>query len=247
MKINKRSRDAIKLVLQALFERAKARLLGRHGNAMYFQVVRDFGIENSLEGVARDSAALAVGTKIEPGAEIIETQADEAAAFIDALQARTTAAALDAIKRRDAEEIRKVFSQATDHLEMIVDEETNRAKNLSVLDMIDQVTASQNIQDPIIYAIGPLDAKTCPACLAMYHCKSNPRVPRVYRRSQFSPAYFKKKTWDGKTIHSNAHPRCRHSLSFLAPGFGFDANGHVQYMGKEHDEMRTQKDRGDLD
>jgi hypothetical protein len=247
MKVNKKAREAVKLVLQALFERAKARLLGRHGNAMYFQVVRDFGIENSLEGVARESVAEAAGVKIEPGAEIIETQVDEAAAFIDALQARTTAAAFDAIKRKDAEEIRRVFAQATDHVEMIVDEETNRAKNLGILDMIDQVSTSQGIADPIIYGIGPLDAKTCPHCLSMYHCKSNPLVPRVYRRSQFSPAYFKKKTWDGATIHSNAHPRCRHSLSFLAPGFGFDAKGHVQYMGKDHDELQVQKARGDAE
>ena len=79
----------------------------------------------------------------------------------------------------------------------------------------------------------------------MYHTKSNPKVPRVYKKSQLSTAYFKAKEWDGNTIHYAAHPRCRHSMTLLMPDFGFDENGKIKYVGKGHDEYEAQKQRGD--
>jgi hypothetical protein len=246
-KVNKKSRDAVRFVLDALFERAKARLLGRYSNSIFFQVVRDFGVDKSTEGMARYSFASKFGVDAAPDSEILETQADEASSFIDALKQKTTAQMLDAIKNGDPSEIKDIFKKTTDNLEMIVAEEINRASNLSIADGIDQVASSQGIEDPTVFSIGPLDVKTCKYCLSMYHCKSNPKIPRVYRRSQLSTAFFKPKEWDGKTIHLNAHPRCRHSLTVLMPGFGFDSNGKVTYIGKDHDEYEAQKKRGDTE
>src|SRR5690606_22089273 len=99
-------------------------------------------------------------------------------------------------------------------------------------DAVVQVAAARGIQDPTVFFVGVLDEKTCKHCLAMYHCKSNPKIPRAIKFSQLRTGeYFRAKTWDGQTVYNAPlHPRCRHSKTLLIPGFGFDDNGRVQFI-----------------
>jgi hypothetical protein len=240
-------RKSVRGAIDLLVERAKARLLGRFykGPRIVFQIVKDFGLENSLEGVYRHTAMHTVEPSAKPSDEIIEAQADSVDSVMDAFKNRMFNEILDAAKTGSDKKVKEIFNKANEHMEIIAAEESRKAQSLSKDEMIDRVAASAGIEDPTLFWVGRLDDKTCRNCLAMYHCKSDNRIPRVWKKSQLSQAYFKPKAWDGQTVHLNAHPRCRHFLSLLMPNFGFDSNGHVQYKGQGHDEYDAQKKRGD--
>lgn len=245
MSIKSKSRNAVKAVLDALFERAANRLLGRHANRIYFQIVKGIGIENSLESVMREAAALNSGTEY-ISEEALETQNDEVKALFEAQKNRTFLKIVDAIKAgKSKKDLKDILKDTEAKVDMIVSEETNKAKNLGLIDSIDQVAASQGIKDPTLIWIGKIDGKLCPYCIKMYHCKSNIRIPRAWKRSQLVGSYFNRKTWDGSTVHYNAHPACRHSPTIIMPSFGLDASGSIQYMGLGYDEYEEQKKRGD--
>lgn len=244
-------RKALKSTIESLFERAKARLLGRfyNGPKLFVQVVRDFGVDNSLEGTFRHTLMHNIGTGSRPDEFTLEAHAEESDAILDSLKAKVYRDSLQAIKERDTDKLRDIFENAKNHMEMIVATETRRSQSLAEDEAVVQVAASRGIQNPNVFFVGVLDDKTCKHCKAMYHCKSNTKIPRVLKFDQIlTGTYFKPKNWDGVTVYNAPlHPFCRHSKTLLIPGFGFDENGHVQFIGQGYDEYQVQKARGDTD
>jgi superfamily I DNA/RNA helicase len=240
-------RQTVRLAVDTLFEKAKARLLGRFytGPRIVFQIVRDFGLEETLEAAHKHAAYMGTGFGTEIDREILETQAEETESIIDALKTKTFKEVFHAAKLGDTNKIKDTFKSIESHMDMIVATEARKAQSLGEEDAIMQVASSKGIEDPTIFWIGKLDGKTCNHCLAMYHTQSNPKVPRTWKMSQLEQGYFKPKEWGGDNVFRNAHPRCRHSMSILMPGFGFDDNGKVQYIEPNHDEYEKQKQNGD--
>lgn len=245
MVINNRLRGAIRGVIDALFERAKARLLGRFSNRIYFHIVHDFGFTDTLEGASKYAASLSHGVGFNPSEEILLAHADETSSLMDALKNKTLNDVFNAVKTGDDDLIREVIEKATQRVEMVVSEELNRAQSVSVVEGIDKVSQSQNLDDPTLIWYGVNDESTCKWCKKMYRSKNNPRKPRAWKRSQLSMAYFKPKEWDESTVHINAHPRCRDRMTVVMPGFGLDEAGHIKYMGRDYDEYEAQKQSGD--
>ena len=240
-------RRTVKIAIDNLFERTKARLLGRFysGPKIFFQIIRDFGLDDTLEAAHRHAAYMGTGINTDIDRDILETQAEETESIIDALKTKTYKEVFEAAKIGDPKKIKDIFKSAETHIDMIVTTEARKAQSIGESDSIMQVAASKGIEDPTIFWIGRLDNKTCTHCLAMYHSKSNPKVPRVWKMSQLNEGYFKPKEWQGNEVHRFAHPRCRHSMSILMPGFGFDDQGKVQYITPGFDEHKKQKKSGD--
>jgi hypothetical protein len=70
----------------------------------------------------------------------------------------------------------------------------------------------------------------------MYHDSSNLQMPKPYKLSQVREGYFKPKEWDGKTPHhAPLHPRCRHTMSFVPPNFGFTTSGQIEFKSFGYD------------
>jgi hypothetical protein len=247
----KNSRIVLKNVLETLFERAKARMLGKfyNGPKIFIQVIKDFGLQNSLEGAHRHTLMHTFGPGIEPDEEIIDGHMAEVDSLIDSLKTKTYKEALQALKTKDPEKIKDVFVGATKHLDMITNTEIRRAQSFAEDDAVFKITQAKGIKDPTIIFIGFHDHKTCKFCEAMYHCKSNPKIPRAHKLSQIVMGkWFKAKEWDGKAVYNvPLHPRCRHSKTLLLQGFGFDESGSLKYIGADHDEYELQKSRGDTE
>lgn len=245
--IAKRLRNAVSEAISALFERTKARLQGKDfkGNAIYFQIIRDFGVNDSVEGVYRDALVNEIGNKGEINKEVVEAHNDEVSHLIDALKSKTTNQALDAIKSGDQDSIKEVFDKAKYHLDTIVTTELARTQNTALEDAASQVAADMGISDPVMFAIGKWDDRTCKYCKAMFHCSSNPSIPKVWKLSEMHYEYMKSKTWSGEIHKPPIHPKCRDRMTMLSPGFGFNSSGNVEYKREGYDEYMEQKKRGD--
>ena len=239
----------IKKTIAELFERSRARLLGRQlskPNRILIQLMKDFGLENTIEGLFRSALASGVTLDADVDESLIEAQAAETGGYIDELEKRTYRSVLDAVKTGDTEAVTKAFTKATSDLEAIVITETNKAQNLAVYDGVMQAANAIGVNDPTLCALGKLDGKTCKYCLQMYHVESNQKKPRAFKSSQILEGWFKPKEWDGKTTYRpSLHPRCRHLLVAILPGFGLDENGTIKYVSKNYDEYEYQKSKGE--
>ena len=241
----KQVRNVLRATIDNLFERTKARILGKfyNGPKIFFQIIRDFGIDNSLEGSFRHALMHAAGTGAKIDDEILEAHAEETESLIDALKSKMYKEAFHAVKINDMDKLKEIFESATNHVETITATEFRHAQSLGEDSGLMQVAASQGIEDPTIFWVGRLDEKTCKHCLAMYHSQDNPKIPRLWKRSDLKEGYFKPKLWDGNSVYRNAHPRCRHSMTILMPSFGFNDNGNVTYKYPHYDGHADRKDK----
>ena len=242
-----RLRRTIKMAIEALFERAKARLLGRFydGPKIFFQIVRDFGVEDSLEGAYRHAAYMGSGSNTQIDHDTADSQADETSAIMNSLKTKAIKDLMQAAKVGDTTKIKEVFKTTESHMDMIIATETRKAQSFGEHETVVQVAQNLGIENPTIIFRGVLDGKTCKWCLAMYHSKSNPKIPRTWKNSQLSEEYFNPKTWNGTTVHRSGHPRCRHSMSVVIPGMGFNNDGYQTFIHRDYDEYEKQKREGD--
>lgn len=242
-KIKSLLRKTAKQVLDSMFERAKARLMGRFydGPKVFIKIIKDFGVKNSLEGATTHSLMHHAGTGLRPNDEVLQAHAEEAQALLDSVKSKTYKKILQDIKVGDTDAIKKTFDTAQHETNRIIFHEITTAQSIGGQQGVVEVARSKNIEDPTVAWIGPLDAKTCASCLEMYHTSENPMIPRVWKLSELKQGYFKRKEWDGKSVYSKAHPRCRHVMTIIMDGFGFDNSGSLTYIGDGHDEFSHQR------
>lgn len=91
-------------------------------------------------------------------------------------------------------------------------------------------------EDTLVYAQGPLDDATCDQCRKHYHDGTS---YKVYRLSELlangTNVGVKTKEW--KAIVPPMHPKCRHRLIELLPGWTLDKEGKQIYVGPDHHEL----------
>jgi hypothetical protein len=125
---------------------------------------------------------------------------------------------------------------------LIVDTETARAANYGSMDAIFTNNKGKTAEEVYVYKIGPHDGATCEYCYKFWFM-SDRVTPRVYKMSELiaggSNVGKKKSEW--KPTVDLTHPHGRHVMVELRPGFGFDGQGNLQYIGKDHDEFRKQR------
>ncbi len=235
--------------VQALFDRIKARILGP-------DYVRGRGDKNifighrpefSIPGLYRQAAA-EEGTRATES--VLNGMVQIAASYLDAEREKTKAKVVKSVQdwlatskvKTDVQtvlggELADVFKEMKSNVERIVDTEGTTARNMGTLEGITKVAGASNIEDPSVFFITVRDKDLCKECERLHLLPSG--KPRIWKLSEVSNSYHKR----GQETPSigGLHPHCRCTLTYLAPGYGFDGSGKIKYIEPGHDEYAAQR------
>lgn len=178
--------------------------------------------------------------------------------YIDALRDRTTARVLndlDAYVRNQnmkkespsSSEINNIINdqmgKAKNHLKLIANTESNKAVNTGTALNISKIAKDKKEDDPTVFFIVTIDDVTGPEEFVL-HLLPDRKTPRVWKLSEIGSEYHK--VGDPNPKLPGLHPNCRCKLTYLAKGWGFDAGGKVKYIGPDHDEFASQREKHGL-
>ena len=186
--------------------------------------------------------------------DVLKTSLQITKAYIDGLKSRTQTRILDKInsevesyhgngEQLSLNKIREImgkeFSLAGNNFKLAINSEANKIRNMSTALKIEKLSTAKGIPDPYVFWIVTLDEKTADKPEKTLHLIPGTTTPRVWKLSEIKHEFWKK----GMTQTSiyGGHPHCRCVLTYLAPGWGFDAKGKVKYRGRNHDERAFQK------
>jgi hypothetical protein len=248
-KLSKTGVKQIERAIEDLFNRAKARLIGRQLGEKSIQVsyIPDLTLPGLFHAAAKEEGAV-------PNQDTLDSLLRIAHNYLDAAKVRTQARMVNEVQAflRDASlkgiktdlktvlggKLTDVWGDVQNQLHAIVDAEASQAKNVSLMEGILKINASEGIDDPIVYFVVVRDNVLCGECKRL-HLLDNGRTPRVYKLSEVGHGYHKKGQDDPKL--GGLHPHCRCTLVTLMPGFGFDKGGMVKYISRNHNEWAKQR------
>ena len=254
--LGKQAIKAIHLAVDALFNRAKARLLGRSYTPKQLVISSTtspvgYRHDLSIPGLFQSSS---LAERVQPREALQENIIQTAEAYLDATQAKAKAQVLHAVKTfiTDAEhagevvdpqvvlggELAEVMRKISTDVKRIAATETTRTRNVGTVDAISKVNTMVGVNDPTIAFVPVKDQFLCLDCKEI-HLMSDGITPRCYKLSEVSAGYHKR----GETTPcmSGLHPHCRCSLITVLLGYGFDAAGKVTYISHGYDILAVQR------
>jgi hypothetical protein len=189
------------------------------------------------------------GTAPRPGA--LEDVRRAAAGYLDAQAAAVKAAAGRLVgqivsgeglmtpkqKKELVGALDRLLTRATAAVDRIVNTEATAVRNLAGLDAIAAMATHGGVDDPNVFWVIVRDGKVCKECVRL-HTVDGSR-PRVWKLSEVAKTYHER----GQNFPSifGLHPHCRCTQTYLAPGYGFDSDGFVKFVGIHHDEHKAQR------
>lgn len=135
--------------------------------------------------------------------------------------------------------IKKQMDKAGNHLKLIATAESNKANNVGTALQISKIAEERGQKDPTVFFIVTVDDVTGPEEFVL-HLLPDRKTPRVWKLSEIGNDYHK--VGDENPKFPGLHPNCRCKLTYLSPGWGFDASGHVKYKGPKWDEFEYQRE-----
>jgi hypothetical protein len=178
--------------------------------------------------------------------------------YIDALRDRTTARVvndLDAHVRNQqlkgqsvtgseiSSIIDKEMGKAKNHFKLIANSESNKAVNMGVGLQISKMAKNRGVKDPTVFFLVTIDDVTGPEEFVL-HLLPDRKTPRVWKLSEIGSEYHK--VGDPNPKFPGLHPNCRCKLAYLASGWGFNDAGKIEYIGPDHDEFKSQREKHGL-
>jgi hypothetical protein len=247
--LSKVARAAIEAAVDALFERAKARLLGPDphkrtalgGKKLVFSLVPDhtlpalFTAATRSEGVRTTNHDLLSGLLKIAGSYLDAHKEKAKAQTVQAVQAFIQDAHRAGVQT-DAKtvlggQLADLWGKVNADVKKVVETETTVARNMGIDDAIQRISAMNGVEDPSVFFVVVRDGKRCSECTRL-HLMPDGITPRVWKRSQVSAGYHKK--GDDHPKLGGLHPHCRCVMSVLTPGFGFDDKGKVTWKGRDY-------------
>lgn len=135
--------------------------------------------------------------------------------------------------------IKKEMDKAGKHLKMIATAESNKVTNVGTALQIAKIAEERKQDDPTVFFVVTIDDVTGPEEFVL-HLLPDRKTPRVWKLSEIGHDYHKAGEPNPKL--PGLHPNCRCKLTYLAPGWGFDASGRVKYKGPKWDEFEHQRE-----
>jgi hypothetical protein len=125
---------------------------------------------------------------------------------------------------------------------MIISTESARSANFGAADAIIHNNPNKSADDIIVFKRGThTRAESCKICQEFWFMPDG--SPKLYTMKDLlafgDNVGRKQKQWTPSL--GPTHPFCRHTLSELKPGYGFDGNGAMTYVSKDHSELDKQK------
>lgn len=232
-----------------LFANLKTRVLGGWGQPKGIRIAfnRDLTLPALFEAANREE-------RNAPSEPLLDSILHSADGYLTALEQTTTTQVVKNVesfiknahasgKDIDFEQLlhgqlMDVLGKAKAGVRKIVDTEATGVRNLGTLDGIEKVNAAHGIPDPVVYFVVVRDNALCGECKRL-HLLPDQITPRLWKQSDLDHNYHKK--GEDRPSISGEHPHCRCSLVTLLPGFGFNQDGHVIYIGSGHDEYARQQ------
>jgi hypothetical protein len=253
--ISKTARSLIEAAVDALFERAKGRLLGPQagrrtslgGKALKFSFIPDltlgalFTAGSREEGVHKPDHDLMAGlmsiTEKYLDAQKEKTKAQVVQSVQSFLQDASSSGVDTDIQTVLGGQLADLWGKVHSDVRKIVETESTVARNMGVDDAIQRISAMQGVDDPIVLFIVVRDGSRCGECTRL-HLREDGVTPKVWKRSQIKAGYHKR--GDDQPSVGGLHPHCRCVMSVLMPGFGFDNSGMIVWKGRDWDEYAEQ-------
>jgi intein/homing endonuclease len=224
--LNEHVRDAIKSIIENLFDRMAFNLLGNIPSLKNKKLL----VISSKPNLGLGHLFLnALGSQylLPQEEEVLKQLLDNTYQYIDALKSKTSAKIIESlgsyihemkqknqtpsqmeINKKIIEELRA----AGDHLKLITAAETNKAKNVGTALHIAKVGAAQGAKDPYCFFVVIKDNVTCNTCKKL-HLMPDGITPRVWKMSELSYNYYKKGQQNPSVM--GPHPHCFTGNSLL--------------------------------
>jgi hypothetical protein len=230
--LGKQAIKAIHSAVDALFKRAKVRLLGRSYQPKQLVISSNSGPvgyrrDLSIPGIFEMSSQ-AEGMK--PRDDLREQIVATAEAYMDATQAKAKAQVVNAVNAfiTDAEhsgktvdpkvvlggELAEVMRKVTSDVKRIAATETTRTRNLGTVDAISKINTMIGVSDPTVAFIVIRDGLACEECVRI-HLMPDKTTPRVWKLSEVSAGYHKR--GEDRPCISELHPHGRCLTDRAAP------------------------------
>lgn len=243
----KKAIKALNNIIDTLFFGLKGRFLGPEylkdkGNKSII-ISSSYNPELTLSSIYKRAA---IDEAAKPDPEVLAGLMSVAEGYLDSQKEKTKAKILNKITQAINEEfpraviekeLASVWEDTSNELIRIAESEANTAKNIGILEGIVKVNAISGIDDPTVAFLGPNDTDTCEECKRVLLLPDK-ITPRVFKLSEVSHGYHKRGT-DTPSM-SGMHPRCRHSIATVMPGYGFKG-GSIAFIALDHDEYRAQR------
>lgn len=250
--LSSHSKEEIKKKVDSLFDKTAYRLLGPIPK-FKSKLAAFLGLAAgaTLSSLFLESLGNRYPTGIEQ--EVLKGILDGAYNYIDVLKNKTSNDIVQELegmarearltgKRIPEDQISKTIQEglekARSGLIKIADSESTKARNLASMMDITKRNSSIGEKDPIVMFIGPNDNKTCKECKRMFFMPDGV-TPRLWKISELNAGYYKR----GDSVPSvvSCHPFCRHTLTDVPSGYGFDNKGHITFIGLDHSELEKQR------
>jgi hypothetical protein len=248
VEIYNRQKKAIDKIVDGLFHRATARLLGKYfkGPKIFFNIVDNTNPLNTLAGIYHYTQVMSGGPAVKEKKKTIKTLSEITGNYLNAERLKTTNRINVAIAGADTKEdaveaVEKEITRATKYINKIIPNEIRHTQAQAEKSGIQEVSASLGIDDPVVFKVGVIDKKLCKTCTSLWHT-NNLQVPKLYKMSELSQGYMQDHKNPNATL-GPSHPNCRHVLTFLPPNFGFKDNGSMEFKGFGYDEYEAQRDK----
>lgn len=230
-------RQTIIQKIDEMFDSLKARLQGRffRGPAIYFEVIKDATPQDTIEGMYIHALKSLFGPDARPISERnLEHISEITGNYIDAQKLKMKNHIIaDVLNAKNANEatqtIASNFKNAQGYISMLVANESKLVQSYASREGISRIAADVKDEDPTIIWLGIVDNKLCKHCKKMYHSQANLSKPRPWKMSQLRDGYFKPKEWDNASVYHNAHPNCRHTMSYVPKNMGFNDSGQIEF------------------
>lgn len=247
MILNDKQKKDIEFYINDLFNRLKARLLGRFfkGPSIYFEIVQSGDPIDTMEGIYRYTIGMMYGSEAKIDFKRIKILAKITSNYLDAERLKTiNNVILSAEQGSNYQEVQDLVTQninkALKYTSVVLNTEIKNIQAYAERSGIEQLGASIGVDDPVVCKLGVVDEKLCVNCKKLWHSKENLFIPKVYKLSELKDGYNKDYKNPVPTV-SCTHPHCRHTLTMIPPNYGFDQRGNITFKNFGYDEYVDQR------
>lgn len=204
-----------------MFEELSTRLLsGRPGPP-----------HESLPGIFHAAA----GERDAASIRVIKPYLESLRHHLDARKAQTKADLVRALDAAEPEAVRSACDRSVRDLERLLETETTSVRNLGALHAVAGKAEALGIADPVV-AFVVSRAGACAECVRLHLTPSG--EPRAWLQSELGHGYHRKGEDNAKI--GGLHPRCRCSLVFVPPGYGY-RGGKLSYFSRDYSILDDQR------
>lgn len=184
--------------------------------------------------------------------DVLKSLLDVSNGYVDSLKEKTRSNIIERVDgivkeakqrgdRVTGEQIKDVIAEelksAKSHMKAIAESESTKVRNIGSAMDISRVAASNGDSDPTVFFVVVKDGETCNECKRLH--LNDDGNPRVWKFSDLKQGYHKR--GEDNPSAFGLHPHCRCTLTYLSSGFGFNKQGRVAYIDRDHDEHVNQR------